>query len=124
MFTLYLREEPAPDDAIVLLRAGVRSVALGKLETDSRRSERTIGVLGVSVTAALPGETLRQAWARSVVTAERDVVWRSTAGLLRSAGFVLLPTGSNPRHYTVVLPRLSEEWLVRFAAQFTREVRK
>lgn len=124
MYTVALRQEPARRRcAVVMLRAGARSVDLGKLAGDAARSARTIGIFGVSVVAALPGETLKQAWARSPITADRDVVWQSTAGRLRDAGFALLPTGRDPRHYTVVLHRLDRQVLTRLVAQFAKEVR-
>lgn len=52
-YTLHLRAEPTPEGVIVMLRAGERGLALDKLEMDATRSQRTIGVLGVSVVASL-----------------------------------------------------------------------
>jgi hypothetical protein len=102
-YTIHLRADPAPDDAIVMLRAGERGLVPAKLASDAKRSARATGILGISVVATLPGETLEQAWDRSPVTAGRTVVWWSTAGQLRESGFALLATGHNPRHYTAVI---------------------
>ncbi|MHB8274614.1 MAG: hypothetical protein ACYDC9_07620 [Dermatophilaceae bacterium] len=123
VYTVVFRVEPAPDDAIVMLRAGGRGLVPEKLESDAVRSLRATGILGISVVAALVGETLEQAWERSPVTAGRLVVWWSTAGRLRESGFALLATGHNPRHFTVVLQRLERDLLVRLAAEFTKQVR-
>ncbi len=123
-YNVHLRAEPVPDDVAVMLRAGIRGLELDKLASDAARSARTIGILGISVVAALAGESLQEAWSRSPVTAEREVVWRSTAGLLRDAGFPLLATGRDVRHFTVVLERLDTQLLTHLASQFIKEERE
>lgn len=94
--TVHLRDEPVADDAVIRLRAGVNGVAPAKLRSDANRSLAALGILGVSVAAALAGETLREAWQGAAVTAERDVIWLTTAGHLRATGFPPAPHRQGP----------------------------
>lgn len=53
----------------------------------------------------------------------RNVIWCSTAGRLRQAGFPLLATGVDERHYTIVLAHAGADLLDRLGRQFTKEAR-
>lgn len=118
-----LRLEELPDDAILIVRAGQNSIEPAKLRSDADRSHRVIGILGVSVQASLPGESREQAWDGSKVLRSRDVIWWSTAGRLRQAGFPLLATGADERHYTIALAHTGVELMELLSVQFMREER-
>lgn len=118
-----LRAGPLPDDTILMVRAGLRGVEVAKLRSDAERSQRVIGILGVSVQSSLPGESLAEAWVASKILAERPTVWWSTAGALRGAQFPLLATGTDVRHYTVALAHTGDELLERLAGLFRMEAR-
>lgn len=105
---LPLRPDQPPDDAAIVVRAGVMSV-----QSVRRTAERTFAlyaVYGVSVEGVI--DTSVQAACRS----ERIVGYRqvrlSTFGRLREAGFALLATFDHP-HFTLVLADLSELTLAR-----------
>lgn len=123
-FTVHLRDEEPPADFVIMLRAGERGVAASTVMAAAARSRAVLGIVGISVVAGLAGESLSDAWEHADVTRERDVVWWTTAGRLRSAGFPLLPTGRDIRHYSVVLADLSESRIAALAAQFTRAARQ
>lgn len=121
---LHLRDRDVPDDAIVMIRAGLNGLSTGKLRSDAARAHLTLGVQGVSVFASLPGETLRAAWRDNPHIRSRPLVWCTTAGAIRKAGFPLLPTGRNERHYTVVLATTDDDRLTALASLFRREDRQ
>lgn len=100
---LPLRSEQPPDDASVVLRAGVMSV-----DNVRRAAERTFGiyaVYGISVESVLD-TTVQEACRGERVVGYRQVRL-STFGRVRGAGFALLATFDRP-HFTAVLADLSE----------------
>ncbi|HXH56695.1 hypothetical protein [Iamia sp.] len=106
--TLPLRPEHPPDDATVVLRAGVMAA-----EVVRRAAERTFdayAVYRVSLEGVI-GQTVLDACRGERVAAYRQIRL-STFGRLRRAGFALLATFGAP-HFTVVLPDLSEVTLAR-----------
>ena len=114
---LPLRSEQPPDDATVVLRAGVLSA-----DNVRRAAERTYelyAVLGISVEGVI--DTTVQDACRS----ERIVGYRrvrlSTFGRVRSGGFALLATFDHP-HFTLVLPDLSELTIARLDRCFEEPI--
>ena len=111
---LTLRPEQPPDDATVVLRAGVMSP-----DNVRRAAERTFAlyaVYGISVEGVI-GRTVLDACR----TSERILAYRqvrlSTFGRLRTAGFALLATFDHP-HFTLVLADLSEITIARLGRCF------
>lgn len=111
---LPLRAEQPPDDATVVLRAGV--MAADAICRSATRTFDAFAVYGVSVEGIF-GRTVLEACQESErVTAYRRIRL-STFGRLRGAGFALLASFDLP-HYTVVLPDLSELTVARLAGSF------
>ncbi len=110
---LPLRPEQPPDDATIVLRAGVLTV-----ENARRASERTFAlyaVYGISVEGVI--DTTVLAACRSDRVAGYRRVRLSTFGRLREAGFAVLATFDHP-HFTLVLPDLSELTFARLDRSF------
>lgn len=105
---LSLRPEQPPDDATIVLRAGVMTV-----ENARRAAERTFvlyAVYGISVEGVI--DTTVQEACRTERIAGYRRVRLSTFGRLREAGFAVLATFDHP-HFTLVLADLSELTLAR-----------
>ena len=110
---LPLRPEQPPDDAVVVLRAGV--MAADGIRRSAERTFDVYAVFGVSVEGVI-GRTVLEACRGEGVAGYRQIRL-STFGRLRSAGFALLATFDHP-HFTVVLPDLSELTVARLRACF------
>jgi len=111
---LNLRSEQPPDDAAVVLRAGVTSP-----DNIRRSAERTFAiyaVYGISVEGVI-GRTVLDACRTSDRIAGYRQIRLSTFGRLRAAGFALLATFDHP-HFTLVLADLSEVTIARLGRSF------
>ncbi len=105
---LPLRPDQPPDDATVVLRAGMMSeVAVRRA---AERSFALYAVYGISVEGVID-ITVQEACRGDRVMAYRKVRL-STFGRVRGAGFALLATFDHP-HFTVVLADLSELSIAR-----------
>lgn len=105
---LPLRSEIPPDDATIVLRAGVMDAA-----NVVRAAERTFALYalyGISVEGVLDTTVLEACRGERLATYRR--VRLSTFGRARDAGFALLATFDRP-HFTLVLADLSELTLAR-----------
>jgi hypothetical protein len=105
---LPLRPDVPPDDAAIVLRAGVMSP-----ENVRRAADRTLAlyeVYGISVEGVIDS-TVQEACRRARIASYRHVRL-STFGRVREAGFALLATFDHP-HFTLLLPDLSELTLAR-----------
>jgi hypothetical protein len=105
---LPLRPDLPPDDATVVLRAGVMSG-----DNVRRAAERTFAlysVYGISVEGVIDASVQEACRSERVVSYRR--VRLSSFGRLREAGFALLATFDHP-HFTLVLADLSELTLAR-----------
>ena len=114
---LRLRVEQPPDDATVVLRAGVMTV-----ESMRRAAERTFAlyaVYGVSVEGVI--DTTVQEACRGERIAGYRRIRLSTFGRVRGAGFALLATFDHP-HFTVVLADLNELTLARLDRCFDEAI--
>jgi hypothetical protein len=108
--SLPIREgEPPPDDAAVVIRAGVMTAA--HIENAASQCLELRGVLAISVVAVLD-TTVAEACADSRRLLRYRQLRLSSFGRLRAAGFALLPTFDRP-HFSLVLPDLSELTLAR-----------
>lgn len=106
-----LRAEPAPGEALVVLRGGPDTVSL--LRTHARRTQRLycldgVPLLGISVFAALDNDGSAS---RDGLLAGRLITYPlvhvATVGRLASAGFEVLATFRRP-HFTIRLPTDSD----------------
>jgi len=114
---LPLRRDLPPDDAAVVLRAGVMST-----DNATRAAERTFAlyaVYGISVEGVIDA-TVQEA-CRGNRVASYCRVRLSTFGRVRAAGFALLATFDH-QHFTVVLADLSELTLARLDRCFDEPI--
>lgn len=107
--TLPLRTEQPPDDAAVVLRAGLMSAA--NVHRAAHRTFDLYGLYGISVEGVID-MSVHDAARTSERIARYRQIRLSTFGRTRSAGFALLATFDYP-HFTLVLPDLSELTLTR-----------
>ena len=114
MKPIVVRDERAPDDAIVVVRGGeMNSDHVRRTATDAHDE---YGVFTVSVFLALDGSVERLCGDRPELQ-RYGKVRSSTVGRLRSLGFALVPTLDRP-HYDVVLPDLDDATLDRLEVGF------
>lgn len=111
---LSIRADRVPDDAVVVIRAGLMSPA--SIEQAASRTFDVYGLLGVSVEAAID-QTVLEACRSSERLMPYRQVRLSTFGRLHSAGFAVLATFDSP-HFTIVLPDLSELTVARLDQSF------
>lgn len=105
---LPLRSDVPPDDATVVLRAGVMSEP--SVRRAAERSFALYAVYGISVEGVID-TTVQEACRGDRVVGYRQVRL-STFGRVRAAGFALLATFDHP-HFTLVLADLSELTIAR-----------
>jgi hypothetical protein len=112
--TLPLRPEQPPDDAAVVLRAGLMGA-----DNIRRSAERSFAVYAVYCISAegIIGRSVLEACRMSERIAGYRQIRLSTFGRLRSSGFALLASFDAP-HFTVVLADLSELTVVRLERCF------
>lgn len=111
---LPLRAEQPPDDAAVVIRAGVMTV--DSITTTAERTYDAYAVYGISVEGVI-GTTVLAACQSSERIANYRQVRLSTFGRLRAAGFALLASFDHP-HFTIVLADVSELTVARLRACF------
>lgn len=108
------RQEQPPDDAIVVIRAGVLSG--GSVEDAANRCLEGYGVLGISVEGAMD-LSVADACRASPRLGRYRQIRLSTFGRLRAAGFAVIAT-FDPPHYTVALSDVSELTIARLGRCF------
>lgn len=111
---LPLRTEVPPNDAVVVLRAGVMSP--GNVRQSAERTFDSYAVYGISVEGVLDGSVLEACRKSHRIAAYRNIRL-STFGRLRSAGFALLASFERP-HFTIVLADVSEVTVARLCRCF------
>jgi len=99
----YLRSEEPPDDAVVVVRGG--PVSPEKIVEHAHRQAReytyrNVPMYSISVSLTVPGWDLSALLAGPL--SSRSTFAVSTAGVVRAAGFELLPTYEAP-HYDLLL---------------------
>jgi len=98
-----LRSEPSPDDLMLVVRGGTRSLDDTHLANQVGDCWERHHFFGVSVFGA-PDDDL-VALSRAVRAIRiRPVVRVARCRALRAAGFAVMPTFPNPHHFSVVLP--------------------
>ena len=118
MTTLVLRNELAPDDAIVVVRGGEMNSDF--VRRTATRSFEEVGIFTVSVFLAV--DVSVEDLCRNIQDLERyGKVRYSTAGRIRTLGFALLPTLASP-HFDVLLPDLEASTLDRLELGFDSPV--
>ena len=113
---LRLRSEQPPDDAAVVLRAGV--MGPDNIRRSAERTFAIYAVYGISVEGVI-GRTVLDACRASERMAAYRHIRLLSFGRLRSAGFALLATFDHPPS-TLVLADLSEITIARLARSFRR----
>ena len=116
---IILRVEDLPDDAVVIVRAGVLGSETVRRTADDSKVD--YGFYGVSVEAALDTDWEELCRTSSRIAGIYKKVRLSTAGRIRGAGFPLLPTQDRP-HYDIVLADLTERTVDRLIAAFDEPV--
>ncbi len=106
------REDP-PDDAAVIIRAGIMQVAA--LARAANEAYELYGILALSVECAFDATVLEACRSRRL--APFGQVRLSTVGRVRAGGFALLPTFMRP-HFSLLLPDLSEVTVARLERCF------
>lgn len=98
-----LRAEPPPDDTVVVIRGGERSL-------DDAVLERTVGdcwaahdFFGLSVFADQANNDIAEL-ARRTPLVRRPLLRTALVGRLREAGFEVMPTFANLYHFSIVMP--------------------
>jgi hypothetical protein len=115
---LVIRADRVPDDAVVVIRAGVMSNA--SIEQAAERTFDLYGLLGISVESAID-QTVLEACQLSERLAPYRQIRLSTFGRLHAAGFALLATFESP-HFTLVLPDLSDLTVARLDRSFDEPI--
>ena len=103
-----LRDEPPPDDLLLVVRGGAHSLGDAALDRSAGDCWEQHGFFGVSVFAA-PGDDLAELSQVNMAIRRRKQVRTVRCGTLRSAGFEVAATFTNPGHYSIVLPDATPE---------------
>ncbi len=118
MRPIVLRDEDAPDDAVVVVRGGeMNGDTVRRTATDAFDE---FGIYAVSVFLALD-VSVEQLCRDRPELQRYGKVRMSTAGRLRALGFAMIPTLDRP-HFDVVLPDLADATLDRLESGFDRPV--
>jgi hypothetical protein len=98
-----LRPEALPDDAVVVVRGGERSLEDTFLDRTVGDCWSAYGFFGLSVFADPASDDLTQL-AHHTPLVRRRLIRTALVGALRKAAFEVVPTFPNPYHFSVVLP--------------------
>lgn len=116
---LPIRREHPPDDAVVVVRAGV--MAPDRVVDTATDAFEDFGVYTVSVEAAIDISVDELCRSSPRIADRYGKVRLSSFGRLRAAGFAVLPTFTHP-HFDVVLPDLSEVTVARLERCFDEPI--
>lgn len=97
------RDEPTPDDLLLVVRGGHGSLTDSVLERTTSDCWGRYGFFGVSVFSA-PDDDLVALSLIEPAIRRRPMLRVARCGDLRAAGFEVAPTFANPAHFSVVLP--------------------
>jgi hypothetical protein len=103
-----VRAERLPDDATVVIRGGERSLDDAIIERSVADCWTDYGFFGLSVFADPSTSDIGEI-ARRTPLIRRRLVRTAQVGLLRAAGFEVVPTFANRYHFSVVLAEATEE---------------
>jgi hypothetical protein len=109
-----------PSSPFALIRAGANSLEPTHVRRQALASLELLGLMGISMLAVWPGEVIPEVWAQLDPLRNRSAIWVSTPQALVEAGFRVVQTGKDARHFTVCLPSLDDDSLAMIAAVMTR----
>lgn len=98
-----LRPEPLPDNLLLVVRGGVRTLSDAHLANQVGDCWERHQFFGISVFGA-PDDDLVAVSAAVRAIRIRSVIRVARCAALRAAGFDVMPTFPNPWHFSVVLP--------------------
>ncbi|MDQ6927676.1 MAG: hypothetical protein M3159_03315 [Actinomycetota bacterium] len=98
-----LRDEPPPDDLLLVVRGGTTTLSDAHLANQVGDCWERHQFFGVSVFGAPDDDLVALSGAVRAIRI-RPVIRLARCVELRSAGFEVMPTFPNPRHFSVVLP--------------------
>lgn len=98
-----LRSQSLPNDAVVVVRGGGRSLDDTTLERTVADCWSAYGFFGLSVFAD-PDTTGLTTVTRQTPLVRRRLIRTARVGRLRQAGFEVMPTFKNPYHFSIVIP--------------------
>ncbi|HVE46554.1 MAG TPA: hypothetical protein VNA57_07385 [Acidimicrobiales bacterium] len=98
-----LRAEPPPDNVVVVIRGGERSLDDAVLDRTVGDCWAAHGFFGLSVFADPANSDIGEL-ARRTPLVRRPVVRTALVGRVREAGFEVMPTFSSSYHFSIVLP--------------------
>jgi len=107
----------------LVLRGGLNSLNDETIRRQARIAKQRIGLLGISTVAIFEGDDYRDVWEEHPNLATRSVVWIGDPLELVENGFGLQQTGSDERHYTLVLPDLQHTTLATLRVRLRMEQR-
>lgn len=101
-----IREEPTPDDLLLVVRGGRHSLSNANLERATADTWERYGFFGISVFGA-PGDDLMALSSEVGAIRRRSEVRLARVGGLRAARYEVVPTFTNRAHFSVVLGEAS-----------------
>jgi hypothetical protein len=115
------RAEPPPDDLLLVVRGGVSTLGDAHLANQVADCWERYRFFGVSVFGA-PDDDLVAVSAAVRAIRIRPLVRLARCGGLREAGFEVMPTFTNPWHFSVVLDDATPETFAALRGCFTEPV--
>lgn len=100
-------------DPVVVVRAGRNGLSSTHVRSSAAAAKSALGLLSISVFGATNWDTARLLCETHPVLRGRRFIFGLESRVLLRSGFHLTPTGEDPRHYSLVLPDLSEATLIR-----------
>jgi hypothetical protein len=119
MERLPIRQEEPPDDAIVVVRAGV--MAPDRIAATASDAFEDFGMYAVSVEVAINKSAAELCRTSPRIGARYGKVRLSTFGRLRASGFAVLPTFEHP-HFDIVLADVSDVTVARLDRCFDEPI--
>jgi len=113
-----VRDEAPPDDLLLVVRGGRNSLSDAHLERATTDTWERYRFFGVSVFGA-PDDDLGSLSQREAAIRRRVEVRVARVGVLRSDGFEVVPTFSNPAHFSVVMAEASATTFDQLRACFS-----
>lgn len=100
-------------EPVVVVRAGRNGLTSAHVRSSALAAKSALGLLSISVFGATNRYTARLLCETHPVLRGRRFIFGLNSHELLKSGFTLARTGQDPRHYSLVLPDLSEATLIR-----------
>jgi len=100
-------------EPVVVVRAGRNGLTSAHVRSSALAAKSALGLLSISVFGATNRYTARLLCETHPVLRGRRFIFGLNSHELLKSGFTLVRTGQVPRHYSLVLPDLSEATLIR-----------